>query len=96
MKTKYSVIVVIAGLALAATLFAAEQRTAKALPNVVKLKAHGQVVGEMRFFKDFALEFLKQEPGFDPATRRMTIQITPKGDLPITVSAEEIEVSSDK
>jgi hypothetical protein len=65
MKTKYSVTVVTIGLALAASLFAAEQRPVKALPNIVKLKAHGQVVGEMRFFKDFALEYLKQEPGSD-------------------------------
>lgn len=96
MKTKYAVTVVTIGLALVATLFAAEQRTAKALPNVIKLKAHGEVVAEMRFYKDFKLQFLKQEPASGAAPTQMTIEITPKGDLPITIRAEEIDLSSDK
>jgi hypothetical protein len=96
MKTRYAVAVVASGLALAATLFAAEQRTAKALPNVIKLKADGEVVAEMRFYKDFKIQFLKQEPASGGAPRQMTIEITPKGDSPITVRAEEIDLLSDR
>jgi hypothetical protein len=100
MKTKYSVALVATGLALAATLFAAEQSPAKALPNVIKLKVHGEVVAEVRFYKDFALR-LKQKRGSGAAPRQMMIEVSPKGhlpvgDWPITVTAEEIELSREK
>jgi hypothetical protein len=100
MKTRHAVTAVAFGLTLAATLFAAEQRTAKALPNVIKLKAHGEVVSDMRFYKGFKLRFLDVQlaPGpktweHDPRPTRMTIEITPTGESPIIVTAEDIDLS---
>jgi hypothetical protein len=111
MKTKYAVALVTIALAVAASLFAAEQKADKATPRVILLKANGEAIAQLTLLKDDTFEFsggdTNKESGivFNGSTGQITskngftIKISRAGNIfpMITVKADEIAMPhSDK
>ena len=99
MKTKHTVITVIAALGLAATLFAAEQQKANTT-KVITLKSHGVAIAELRVLKSQTLQIFagnqnaNAQTGVLTAKGAVTIQLGSTGDSPVTIKADEAEVVS--
>jgi hypothetical protein len=99
MKTKYAVAIVTVGLGLAATLFAAEKQAAGSASKIITLKSHGVAVAELRLLKNDMFQINGQTENYNATTGVMTtkggvtIQLGSAGDSPITIKADEVEVS---
>jgi len=96
MKTKYTVITIIAVLGLAATLFAAEQHKAD-VTKVIILKSHGVAIAELRLLKGSSpVEVRGQKSNYDAMTGNMTASggVTIMLDSAVTVKADEMEMMS--
>jgi len=99
MKTKYAVVIVAIALGLAATLYAAEQQAANAATKIITLKSHGVAVAELRLLTRDSLQINGMKENLDAMTGVMTakggvtIQVGGAGDSPITIKADEVEVS---
>jgi hypothetical protein len=110
MKTKYAVAIVTIGLAVAASLFAAEQKTDKTTPRVIFLKANGEAIAQLTLLKDDTFEIFRGDTNKDASINvnlttgevysknGFTIKISRDGNVfPITVKADEIAMPhSDK
>ena len=98
MKTKYAVIIVVVALGLAATVYATEQAANNA-NKVIILKSHGIAVAELRLLKSDSLQINGMKQNYDTMTRVLTakggvtVQLGSTGDSPITIKADEVEVS---
>jgi hypothetical protein len=103
MKHKYAVGIVMIGLALAATLFAAEKQAGSPASKIIVLKSGGEIVAEFKVIKstNCHIQIEKgQKLTMDNLTKNMsvtgsfTIQFDPSG-ASITAKADEIEVRSE-
>lgn len=101
MNRRLVIAVGIVVIALTVTLFAVEKPATASVPRMIRLKANGKVIAELRLLSDTTMEVVSQSSSLNrntgawTAAGGVTLHLRQDGGQPVVVKADEIETASE-